>query len=472
MRGMISIKRLGLASAPLTLLAPSPAFAALPPIDAKAVIQAACQNNAGREISVERLGKMLFIATGHLPDEVLADPRNLMQQLKDVSGSSQHQISPIAQTSNLRSAELADLSGVLYYGIQDLEKYLDSKIVASDKDIGATIENAPSGRQWLFVTPGWKIKCDGDIKPPTNFVEDFRDADIYPQFVIRKSTEDFGKIGDDWKKEVGAFGIGLTRTRTILDDGSRKTDQSLKVDGAVGFRLSPPKTKTPSWLYASYSLNKDRTSPPPTLAPGAAQSDGDTNALELGFALAMGSTYSRPTADPESDRAINLDLTGSVSYIRDFAKKSSVGKFQYQVDLGLPVSLGICDVGKYEEIIDGIYTRCSLQVQAQAVDIWKGGEAVFKDVDQYLAAGGSVKIIAFAPTSTKDDGIVGSLSYRHLAVSSKSLDDIKRLDASLGYRLWITNGPGIDIGFSYNKGENDKSLEDEDILKFGIGLIF
>jgi hypothetical protein len=468
------------ASSLVALFLSSPANAALPSIDGKPVIQAACQNNAGQTIKLERLAKMLVISTGYLPDEVMTDPSRVIDELRGLTpptGQEASQLSSyegvrplsgdsptVAAAKAKRRAELEDLARTLRYGIQSLESYLDGDIGPTDADVGAKIANAPTGHKWLFVTGGWEIICDGKVEPPTTFVEDFRDGDKHPQFVIRGSIDDFGKNGKDWRKDVGAFGIGLTRSRSILDDGTQKTDKSLKVAGAIGLRVSSAEAQSPSWLYASYALNKDRVTPPPTLDPGKKQSDGDTNSLELGYAFDVSGTL------PSS--ILNLHMTGSASFIRDFTQKSSIGKFQYRIRPGIYVPLGICDLGKYRQILAGVWTRCSVEIHAEGVHIFKGGDAVFKAVDQYLAAGGMAKIVAFAPTSKKEDGIVGSLSYRHLAVSSNSLEDIERWDASLGYRLWIKNGPGFDVGFTWNRGTNDKSLEEEDILKFGIGVIF
>lgn len=461
-----------------TLGVASTAHAALPSIDGKAVIQATCQNHAGEKVSVDRLANMLVISTGYLPQEIMGnspDARHELSLIAPPTGAEAHLSSysafaaaagddvAIQALKQKRRAELEDIEKTLRYGIDSLESYLDSDVGPADVEVGAKVIDAPeSFERTLFSGGDWQILCDGKIKPPTTYIADVRDTDKHAQFVLRKSIDDFGKNGKDWRKEVGAFSVDLTRTRTLEDDGTYKTAKNFSVNGAIGFRLSPEDATMPSWLYASYSLSKDRVNPPPALDPGKSQSDGDTDALELGVAADASGTLG----------ILNLHLTGSASFIRDFANESSVGKFQYRIRPGIYVPLGVCDLGKYKQIVKGIWTRCSAEIHAEAVHIFKGGEAVFKDVDQYIAAGGMAKIVAFAPTSKKNDGIVGSLSYRHLAVSSHSLKDISRWDASVGYRLWIKDGPGVDVGFSWNKGTNEKSLEKEDILKFGIGLIF
>lgn len=42
----------------------------------------------------------------------------------------------------------------------------------------------------------------------------------------------------------------------------------------------------------------------------------------------------------------------------------------------------------------------------------------------------------------------------------------------IAYRIWTKGGLGFDIGLTYAKGTNDKSYVKEDILDFGVGVIF
>jgi len=208
-----------------------------------------------------------------------------------------------------------------------------------------------------------------------------------------------------------------------------------------------------------------RTKPAPQLAPGASQSDGDTDTLETGLLVATQLT--------RNEDKFKLFLDAQASAIWDFANDAR--RLRLKANLRpVPVgTLGLCGIGRYEPLVPviGLKTICRFQFEVDAAKVLKKGTTELGNYDSFLAAGGRAEFQAFLPTAD-GMGLLAGVTYRYLPVLHGPDDDIERFEASLKHRFWTKRNVGIDVGFSFTKGTNELSFEKEDVLTFGLGVIY
>jgi hypothetical protein len=270
--------------------------------------------------------------------------------------------------------------------------------------------------------------------------------------------------------------VSIVRTRTSLDDGSTKTVTDFAVDATVGLRLTNDDSAGTAFLFADYSLSRSRTRPRPALGGGTDEGDGDTNSLALG---ATGKLYL-----PVGSAILTTSI--DAAYLNDFTQDSQLGRLRLSIRPALPTTSSIqsilpCYLGSYRQIggqESGLWTRCGVTFQVEGAHVFERGRGEFAATDNYLAVGGTLSyealLISDAPSSGLGTagGPFARVTYRYLPILSGNLDDIERLEARLGYRVFTPDGIGIEFSASYLRGTNEKSFADENILSLGVGIIF
>jgi hypothetical protein len=435
----------------LTLAAlPSPVLAQnMSPPPAEKVLNRACAGRNGQSISTQRLAEALVIVAGHFPSDFARGGA----RLSDV----------IWQLSDPNAQAQGDMERQLAGAVQTLEAKFRLPLEA-----GATrVENAPQNFKWLFdPTRDWSIKCGGEAQTPPSFEAEFSDPTPHPLFVLRGSVDDLTDQGKDRLKS-SALKLGYTRTRSVLDDGSRKTDTGLTVNGTLGVRLtSKSDTSNVVHAFASYSLSRERSRPAAMLAAGVDENDGDTDTLEAGVAGHFQLTRN------ESVFKVFSTLKGSI--LSDFVHDSRIGRLGMAFEPIILDDLGLCKLGSFKPLIEGgngLYARCAAQVEVEGAHVFKAGTSEFGISDEYLATGVNGKIEFFSPTFG-DDGIFAKAGYRYLPVVHGKLNNIKRFDAEIAYRIWSESKVGFDVGLTYARGTNAKSFEKDNSLVLGVGILF
>ncbi|HEX2764436.1 MAG TPA: hypothetical protein VHM92_11440 [Allosphingosinicella sp.] len=418
-----------------------------------------------------RLGEALLIESGTMPSDFVADILEARPTADDPQTSKESAAAIYSRAVVGRLGEIERAGGdhardrerLLVRAIDSLKTRLRT---SETEPTLALSHRASRTGAWLFQSekPDWTLTCKPDPAPKTQ-IGQFEKHDPPPSFAIREKPEELALIGDD-REAAGSFALGLERTRTIQDDGSRKTVTDLSIRGTVGLRLSPASSQaTTAYVFGRYELQRSRTSPAPVLDPGAKQSDDDTDAVEAGITL--------QTELLGNDSQVKLFLDGQASAVLDRANDASRLKLRALVRPAIDVSLGICGLGSYE-VLDpsaSLKARCRVQFDVEGAKILKQGTSPIGDFDTFLAAGGKAEFELLLPAAEGMD-ILGSVSYRYLSVLHGGPKAIERFEAALKWRFWTSGRVGLDVGFSYLKGRNELSFEREDVLTAGFGVIF
>ena len=233
-------------------------------------------------------------------------------------------------------------------------------------------------------------------------------------------------------------------------------------------RLTPGSSRDfHTYLFATYNLDRDRTRPRPTLAPGATEGDGDTNALALGLDAHVGGCLGG------CSRGLPMDLTLQAGPVFDFAHDASRLQFRALLYPRPDLDLGICRVSSFSA--GPLRGRCEAGLDVQMAHVLKRGTTELGNYDTFIAAGVRLGARFFLPTRAGEDadtGFLASVNYRFLPVIEGPGDNIERLECKLAHRFWTGGNAGIDVGFSYTRGTNELSFEEEDKMTFGFGLVY
>ena len=432
-----------------------------------AVLARACAGRADAEISHARLGAARLIELKIIPSEFVADAMSGTPN-PDLTMAEAYAGALVARLGEIEAGpggHQADPRNDIHGSIRRLRSDL---VLASRRDeIPLSIDGrAFLGSDRVFATssPRPALKCAPADPEPTQTGE-MEDYSAGAEFAIREKPEELAMVGKE-RRGAGSFGLALERTRTRQEDGSTKTATDFSINGTAGVRLSSAKSaRTTSYLYGRYELQQARTKPAPTLAPGASQSDDDTDVLETGFTLS--------TDLMSNESKFKLFVDAQAAAVFDFANDAQRLKLRALIRPALDVSLGLCGLGSYELLSSslGLMGRCRFNFDVEAAKILKRGSSPIGDFDSFLAAGGKAEFEALLPTGEAMD-VVGSVAYRFLPVLHGGPDEIERFEASLKYRFWTRSQLGLDLGFTYTKGTNELSFEHEDVLTFGLGVIF
>lgn len=431
------------------------------------ILARACAGRADDEISQARLGEALLIELKIIPSEFVAGamPATPNPDLSLAEAYAGALVARLGEIEARGGGHEADPDNDIIGSIRRLRSDL---VLASRRDeIPLSIDGrAVRGSDRFFdsTSPRPSLKCAPGDPEPTQIGE-LEDYSPGAAFAIREKPEELGLVGKE-RRAAGSFGLALERTRTRQDDGSTKTATDFSINGTVGVRLSSAKSaRTTSYLYGRYELQQARTKPAPALAPGASQSDDDTEVLETGV------TLSTDLMSNESEFKLFVDAQAAAVF--DFANDAQRLKLRALIRPAFDVSLGLCGLGSYELLSSSmrLMGRCRFNFDVEAAKVLKRGSSPLGDFDSFLAAGGKAEFEALLPTGEGMD-VVGSVAYRFLPVLHGRPDEIERFEASLKYRFWTRSQLGLDVGFTYTKGTNELSFEHEDVLTFGLGVIF
>ena len=299
-----------------------------------------------------------------------------------------------------------------------------------------------------------------DERPSQAYVASLDEPTPIPVFNLGRTVADLSDVDSNGVKAGKSATIGFTRSReTTVEDDVRttKTSRKANVDATVGLRLSGPLAENPTFLYASYTLVQTRSTPPPDLEEGETERNSDTESIEVGLSFSEFSLqdligFSAQAAFTSNLVENNGRLTGRI-----VARPAFV------------LALGICNFGTYA-FWGSLRSGCYVEAAMDGAVMTSRGASKAGDFDSYLALGGAVGW-RVSP-ALADKGFVLDLRYSYLPVLAGPVRDFERLDMSIAYRWWIADRYAVDIGPSYRRGTEVKSLEREDTLVLTFGLLF
>ena len=428
--------------------------------NAENVLARACAGHKDQEISRADVVEALLIEARISPSEFIGD-------IAAPSGVSLEMASGRALLERLRMVRETPFErlpeGVkLIIGSESLQLALDGAVLNIEQQLAAgsanvRVENSNSETIALLAErpPTWRMVCITGQRPSYTVIQ----PSPPPRFAIRATPEELWLTGDD-ARSAGALTLGFERTRSILEDGTRKTDTSFSIAGTLGYRISPREsTSGHAFLFATYDLQRDRTRPRPVLGPDERESDGDTNALAVGLDATLISWGRLP-----------VDLNFQASTVFDFANDASRLRLRAIATPGIDRSIGLCRIGSFTG--GPLRRRCEFAAEIEAAHVLRRGRTELGDFDNFLALGGRASFELFLPTSGDDTGFLGSVQYRFLPVIHGAPDDIERFEARLAHRFWTSESIGVDVGVTYTRGTNELSFEDEDVLTLGLGIVY
>lgn len=423
------------------------------------VIAKTCAGRLGQEVSRDRLAESVLYEAGILSEDIEADvslgDATVALAAKRFAALSRGFVNGASPAANDAIQRL----------VFRLEQALAPTSTQSASTLGLKAENAPAGYDWLFAgSSSVKLTCLTG-KEPEAITTQFDKGVQRERFAFRKTPEELGLTGEEAKK-AGAGQFGFKREVAKQDDGSSKTTTNVTIDATAGIRLTPNSFPSPIYAYGSYTLSHKRVDPPPKLDPGKKQSDDDTDALEFG--LSTNSFLARSKAN------FSLVAGAQLGYVVDYADDARRARLRLGLTPGTPWSLGpICDIGGFNDVDIGFKfrTRCLLTLEAEASHVFKAGTADFHDHGEFLGLGGKVSYELAAPIA-KDAAVLASLTYRRLPTIWGKAPDVRRWDGLIKYRFYAAGPLGFDLGLTWGKGTEPKSLKEEDKIEFSIGVIY
>ena len=339
-----------------------------------------------------------------------------------------------------------------------------------------SLPNNNADQLWVFKSKGRDITC---LKPKVtpDIIAEVNEGTAVPTIGLVGDMKHLA-LTDKERRAAGSALIGVNRTKVEKTDGTAKTSTNLSFDGVVGIRISPAKSDTPSFLYADYSLARNRERPAAPLAANARRDDGDTNGLELGFLFSdvSGIFGTGDISEANLDKKLLVSLSARAGYTVDFVKDSQriVGNLGF--DFTPPTNFrdfGICKIGEYSAIaiFNDYQSRCYVRADTLFSHVFKAGRADFGDNATFFMVGGQVGI-SIVPPADKKTGLVADVSYRYLTPIAGNAPRISRLEGALKHRWWFDNGIAFDFGGSYTHGREDKTFSKQDILALSFGILY
>jgi hypothetical protein len=286
---------------------------------------------------------------------------------------------------------------------------------------------------------------------------------LFDRLRLRQNSEALTATGNA-RLKAGSAQIGYERQRVILPNGSTRTDSTLSIEGALGFVVSGG-ARTSLLIHVAYERERERSNPPPQLAPGASESDDDTDVIELGF-----TGHHLVSTDP-----VSIMLRGSGVVIFDRVKESDRLRLSVSASPAFgDFPGGLCYFGSYAPAIDVGFAqlrgRCTLTFLGQVNHVLDPGLSTPGASDEFVLAGGR---IGFDVATGTDSGVVAGVTYEYQHRLSGEVPSIDRFTAHLKYRHWFRDRRfGLDFGFDFTDGINPQSFVDENRLRFGFGFIF
>lgn len=422
------------------------------------ILTRACKNRPDRVLTQGQIAEALVIEAGGSPQELVrAQPLPTLPAGATLGDA--YEAALVAAVRSILENGTKPLYSDINQGVQNLARALPRK----PEGVQVTV---PAGQEVVVFgqgAPTWSITC-GKGKPSPSLVEELESTKPLPLISIRETAEELWLRGEK-RESAGAFQVGFERSRSRADDDSIETETSLTIDGTVGLRLTKPNPDLMAYLFATYNLQQDRSDPPPELEPDESESDDDTNALAVG----AHATFDGCVGGCTDGSPITIDAQPAAVF--DFAKDSSRLRFRLLATPRQYVPLGLCGLNGYGP--GPLRPRCEISFESEGGLMLSQGEAEPTDQDDYLALGARASIEFFLLTGDDgESGFLASVRGRYLPVVAGRLADIERIDLKLAHRFWTGGDVGIDVGFTFSNGTNELSFEKEDILTFGVGIVY
>ncbi len=368
----------------------------------------------------------------------------------------------------LRAAVATDQDDVVDL-TYDIQGFLAAQPPLGPRDAGMVAGTPGPGREAFWLLEG-SLTCVRPVEIADAGPDEDAPRGLLPNgepiLRLRATAEDLTVTGED-RLTAGSARVTLQRERTILDDGSRRRDTTLSIQGALGIALTEREGDS-SYLYAAYQLERVRSQPAPTLPAGQTAADGDTNVLELGI-------IANRLFETRGSR-MTFDVTGTAALILNRVDRSERLQFNMRMSPGFgpTQNLGLCGYGAFLTIVPGISGRCDAALRLQVNHFLDRGTAAPTANDEFVFGGGEFGI-EFAQSNENGvtgDGVFAGATYRYEASLSGAVPDIDRFTAFLKYRHWFGTRFGVDFGLDFVDGINPESFADENRISVSFGLIF
>jgi hypothetical protein len=287
---------------------------------------------------------------------------------------------------------------------------------------------------------------------------------------LRGTPDELSLTDDDPRRlTAGAATLSYQRERIEQTDGTRRHDTTIGVKAALGVVLAQSQAGDSAILFGAYQLQRLRTRPRPTLAPGATERAKDTDVLEIG--LNARRLFGRGDEGP-----FNLDVTGRGSILFDRVANSERLRFAVTAVPDIRLPLPICNFGEFDPIGLGLAGRCTLTFRAQANIFLDRGTRAPTANDEFALAGGvlALEIAEWQVDRLKSSGgVIAGATYRYEVSLLGAVPNIHRFSTFLKYRRWFDERRfAIEGGINYVDGINPDSFADEHRITFGVGFIF
>lgn len=292
---------------------------------------------------------------------------------------------------------------------------------------------------------------------------------------LRATPDQLNVAGSD-RLTTGAAQLSYVRERVLLPAGGSRHDNTIGIKGTLGIVIDEQAATrehaaSAAYLYASYQLQRLRTTPPPTLAPGVSQRDKDTDVLEVGL---TGFRILRHT----NTSPVNLLVSGNGSIIMNRVADSE--RLRVAVTAVPSVDptrwpIRLCSLGYFRDLGLGLGARCGLTLRLEANHFLDRGTAAPTANDEFVLAGGEagIEFAQMRHARLLPGGVIAGATYRYERAIHGGVPDIDRFTAFLKYRHWVEdNRFALEFGFNFVDGTNPESFADENRLTFGLGLIF
>lgn len=357
--------------------------------------------------------------------------------------------------------------------------------LAADKLDGIKVfgpEGKPLARNEIDSQGAWMLRSDVTLRCEVPD-EPESDGSKGISLRLRGNTDALPATGTELRSADAAT-FGYNRVRTFQDDGSRTQSNEFSVNGVLG-AVKEFSSDFSLTAYVGYQLKRTRTRPAPALTPPATERGGDTDLLTIGT---MGEAFV-PLGNKDEAWSSSLRMTFSGSYMFDFVTDSE--RFRGEFTAGLfyrrPIDLsdrshqrrkpqfGICDIGGYSRLNDGLWTRCDLQAIVTVNQVTKHGTLTPSGEDQFGHAGGKASFSLYLGDPSKKSSLFFAADYLYLsryAGDPASIPNVRRHSVTLGHRWWQPGGIAVEIKASLLDGINPESFADENALTLGFGLIF
>nr|WP_298928736.1 hypothetical protein [uncultured Erythrobacter sp.] len=402
----------------------------------------------------------LQISRTRLAEEIFRSNKVYLSDLDPIDGTILQKLRDLRTNGGPSGENVTDerLSATLF-SLNLIEKQL-----ASDSLEGLTASGVSSRKDgWLFDQDSSTVQLTCKIAKTKTVVATLAAPPDRKRFSLREKPEELALTGKD-RKAVSAFALGLDKKWTTDADGVENTETTLKFNGTAGARLTQDESPVTAYAFAQYNLKRVRKEPAPALAEGERRNKNDTDVLALGVS---GDVFTTAEDGP------SLWLTGQAAFVQDFVDQSERIRLSTKFDPGFSRRFGICGIGRmqYFGSSDRIGARCLVRLDTE-IGIWTGnGISTTNSYDDFLAIGANLSYELHLKTGEKT-GILASANYRYLPILSGQLSDIERLELALSHRIWSEGGLGIDLLTKYNNGTNALSLENEEDISLGVGLVF